>query len=246
MFAPKGEKALYAATVANDVAALECLWAEHPEHAIIAASLAAILHLNAGNNSRAKELLAWVLGTGQEPTNDPVYRKFVTASFTVPIAAGVSAQLTPTRDGLALLLAELYQEAGDLAAAINVVESLDQSSLRSVSLAELYSTTDRHEDVINLTNGVANADDATALLCAFRGKAFRALGRNEAARESLREALKSRKRDAAIRHLALTERALTYLQEGKKAMARKDAERLMAEDATHPDLEGLLAAIDDS
>lgn len=246
VFAPKGQKALYNAVAASDVGALERLWQEHPEHAIVAASLAAVLHLNTGNDARARELLVWVLDTGQEPTNDPVYRKFLKAGFTLPIAAGVSAQMTPTRDGLGLLLAELLQQAGDLAAAIVVVESLAPSTLTAVSLAELYGITERHDDVIALTNGMVNGDDATALLCVFRGKAFRALGRTEAARESLREALKSKKRDAVIRHAALTERALTYLQEGKKAMATKDAERLMAEDATHPDLQALLAAIEGS
>lgn len=243
-FAPKGEKALYNAVQAKDVAALEKVMYEYPEQRVVAGALAGVVHLSEGNRDRARELLAWVLSTGADPTTNPLYVKYVNASFTVPIAPGVSAELTPSRDGLGLLLAELYQEDGNLANAIEIVEGLDPTTVAAVSLAELYSESGRYDDVIDVTNGIVNEDDATALLCAYRGRAFRALGRNDAARESLKEALRSKKRDPAIRHQALIERALTYLDDGKKAQARKDVERVMAEDRSHPDLEPLHALLD--
>jgi Tfp pilus assembly protein PilF len=62
--------------------------------------------------------------------------------------------------------------------------------------------------------------------------ALRQKGLNDAAHEALKEALKARSRDASIRHLALLERADNYLAQGKKAMARKDLERVLAEDST--------------
>jgi hypothetical protein len=48
---------------------------------------------------------------------------------------------------------------------------------------------------------------------------------------AFKEALKSKSRDRDIRYLALSERARTYLAENKKAMARKDLERILAENA---------------
>ena len=119
----------------------------------------------------------------------------------------------------------------DLAGAIDVVEQLEPTTYSAVSLAELYAETSRWEDVIELTEGLTNEDDASALLLVLRGQAFREQGFHDAAHESLKEALRSRSREASIRHLALAERAQNYLAQGKKAMARKDLERILAEDS---------------
>lgn len=244
LLASKGEKALYAAADSNDVGALERVSQEHPSEAIVSASLAALLHVRDGNTARARELLDWVLNTGREPTEHPLYRKYISAEFSLKIAPGVTVRLAPSRDALGLMYAELCQDDGDLTAAIETVEGLDPNTITAVSLADLYSAAERHDDVIDLTNGITNEDDATALLCTYRGQALRALGHHVAAREALKEALKTKKRDNAIRHQAYIERALVYLDEGKKAQARKEAEKVMAEDRSHPDLAALLAAID--
>ena len=57
------------------------------------------------------------------------------------------------------------------------------------------------------------------------------------------EALRSRARAAPIRHLALAERAQNYLAQGKKAMARKDLERILAEDSNYPNVREQLAKL---
>jgi tetratricopeptide (TPR) repeat protein len=143
------------------------------------------------------------------------------------------------------MLAELHQEAGNLAAAIEVVEHLEPTTYAAVSLAELYSQAGRHADVVEVTEGVSNQDDGTALLCVFRGIAFREQGFHEAAREALKEALRSKKRDPVVRHRALLERAKSYLSEGKRALARKDLERILAEDSDYDGLRELLDTLDD-
>ena len=58
--------------------------------------------------------------------------------------------------------------------------------------------------------------------------------------------MKAKSRDSAIRHLALLERADNYLAQNKKAMARKDLERIMAEDSTVEGVAERLAAMQDS
>ena len=65
----------------------------------------------------------------------------------------------------------------------------------------------------------------------------------EAARESLKEALRVRSRPTELRHLALIARGHTYLAEGKKAMARKDYERVLADDASYPGLADMISAV---
>jgi hypothetical protein len=61
-----------------------------------------------------------------------------------------------------------------------------------------------------------NEDDASALLCVFRGQAFRQQGFHDAAHEALKEALRSKSRAAPIRQMALAERAQNYLRRGRK------------------------------
>jgi Tfp pilus assembly protein PilF len=46
-------------------------------------------------------------------------------------------------------------------------------------------------------------------------------------------ALRSRSRAAPIRHFALMERAQNYLAQGNKGMARRDLERILAEDSRY-------------
>jgi tetratricopeptide (TPR) repeat protein len=134
-------------------------------------------------------------------------------------------------------------EHDDLAGAIDVVEQLEPTTYSAVSLAELYAQTGRWDDVIELTEGLSNEDDASALLLVFRGQAFREQGFHDAAHEALKEALRARSREAPIRHLALSERARNYLAQGKKAMARKDLERILAEDSSYEGVRERLAEL---
>jgi hypothetical protein len=61
-------------------------------------------------------------------------------------------QLALDRDSIGLTLAELHQQAGELGAAVAVVEQLTPSTVVAVSLAELYSDQGRWDDVVRLTD----------------------------------------------------------------------------------------------
>lgn len=145
---------------------------------------------------------------------------------------------------LGVLTGILQAESDQLDAAIQTVADLEPNLLTAAVLASMLDAAERYDEVIDMTDGLSNDDDLTALLIAYRGRAFRATGHPTAARETLREALKSKKRESAVLHLALVERAYAYLDEGKKAQAKKDAERLLAEDRSHPELEPLLAVLE--
>lgn len=94
-----------------------------------------------------------------------------------------------------------------------------------------------------MTEGIKNEDDASALLCLFRGRAFREQGYHDAAHEVLKEALRARSRAAPIRHLASAERAQNHLAQGKRSQARKDLERILAEDSDYEGVSEQLATL---
>jgi tetratricopeptide (TPR) repeat protein len=242
MFAPKGEKQLYKAIQAQDAQAIKQAGAEHPDVRLPSYSLAGLMLLTT-EPKEAKRLLGEAFATGNDPAEDKFVAAYLFTRLELSIAEGITAELPVSRDAVGLALAELKQDEGDVAGAIDVVEQLEPTTYSAVSLAELYAQAERWDDVVELTEGMKNADDASALLCVFRGKAFREQGFHDAAHEALKEALRSRSRAAAIRHHALAERAQNYLAQGKKAMARKDLERILAEDSSYEGVREQLAEL---
>lgn len=243
-FAPKGEKVLFKALNAQDWATIEQVMYDYPDYALVASTLAGMHHLQNGNEQRSYELLTWVFGQGTDPAATPFATKYMSSRCIVSVAPGIDAEMPVNRDAVGLTLAELLQERGDVNGAINIIEQLEPTAVAALSLTELYGEAGRYNDVVEMTNGIRNEDDATALLCVFRGSALRELGQHEAAREAFKEALRSRSRSAIIRHHALLNRAACYLAEGKKAMAKKDLAKITAEDAGFPGVAELEAQID--
>jgi tetratricopeptide (TPR) repeat protein len=243
MFAPKGEKQLYKAIQAQDVQAIKQVGADHPDFRLSAYSLAGLM-LITSEPKEAEQLLGEAFATGKDPAEDKFVSTYLFTRLDLSIAEGITAELPVNRDAVGLALAELKQDEGDLGGAIEVVEQLEPTTYSAVSLAELYAQTGRWDNVIDLTEGITNEDDASALLCVFRGQALREQGFHDAAHEALKEALRSRSRVGPIRHQALSERAENHLAQGKKAMARKDLERILAEDSTYEAVRERLAALD--
>jgi tetratricopeptide (TPR) repeat protein len=246
LLAPKGEKALYKAIAANDAAAIARVGHEFADYQPVAYALAAFM-IASSNQAEAERMLEPVFDSGQYPHHHSFAEKYLpNTAVEVEIARGVTAMLPLSRDAVGLLLAEIKQEQGQLQTAIDTVEHLEPSTYAAVSLAELYSLTGRHQDIVDLTENVANEDDATALLCVFRGQALHQLGFHDAALIAFKEAVRTKARARVIRHLALSERARTYEAMGRKAMARKDLERILAEDSTYEGLHGRISSLADT
>ncbi len=241
-FAPPGEKALYAALCARDIAGLDRIIYQFPDYSVPAAALAGIAMAKSAP-VRARQLLEWVIQTGQDPAGHPFFKNYRIRPIEVDLAPGITAHIRFGKDAVVLVLAELRQSAGDLAGAIDLVESLKRDIYVAVSLAELYVLAGRFDEVIALTERTKNENDAAAFLLIARAVAFREKGFPEAARTALNEALSSKKRSPAIRHRALFERARTYLEEGKRSQARRDLERILAEDSDYPGLKEMLLAV---
>ncbi len=242
-FAPRPTKDLYRAVVARDVNAMDRIRGCEAQLAFAAAALAGVFRLTTADADGALEPLEFAFATGHDPATDPFIAKHTALRFSLEIADGITASLTLNRDGLGLALAEMYQHHDRLDDAIKTVEQLEPTTYAALSLAELYCEVEEYPEVVQVTEGVTNEDDATAMLCVFRGIAFREQALYEAARQSFKEALRTKKRDPVVRHRALLERARTYEAEGKRAMARKDLERIMAEDSNYEGLDQAIAEL---
>lgn len=247
LMAPRWEKELHKAITEQRFGELPRIAGAYPEAAELAAALDGLMAMQAGQDARALEACRWAWATGDDIGEHPFVRKYIgRTTVTIAVASGVEATVPLGRDALGLALAELEQAAGNLDEAIAVIEALDPLAIAAVSLCELYLEAGRYDDVVDLTNGIGNTDDPTALLVAFRGAALREQGHFVAAREAFKEALKSKARASAIRHKALIERAETYVAENKLAMAKKDLERVLAEDASVPGVRERLAELSSS
>jgi len=245
LFAPKGEKALYGAVRKQSMNEIAKVGADHADQRLVAYSLAGFM-MSSAKPDEAQRLLGEAFAHGGEPADDPFTRKYLggASRMEVGIAAGVTAELPISRDGVGLLLAEMHQERGELDRAIDIVEQLDPSAYAALSLAELYVQAKRWNDVIEVTEQVKNEDDLTALLLVYRGAALRELGQHGAALEAFKEALRSRSRAREIRHFALSERSRTHETKGDKKKARNDLEKILAEDSTFEGIKERIAALE--
>jgi tetratricopeptide (TPR) repeat protein len=242
LFASKAERAFHRALAERDSDALEQVAAAGDRCALAANTLLAITapaEDRAGLERRARALHA-ALEAG-DPATDPLLRKYTPGLVVyVPVTAQVSAEIGMSREGLALLYVELLQELDRLEEAAAYVAALPRNEVSALSLAELWVALERWDDVVGLTTGVENTDDFTALMLVYRGIAFRAQGHYDAAREAFRAALRSKKRNPTIRHLALFARAQCSVEQRRFAAARKDLETILNE---NPSYEGLADAI---
>jgi tetratricopeptide (TPR) repeat protein len=245
--APAWEKALFKQITGTvNGPALHALANENPE-ANQTIHFVEVLYvaMPADDRRRVRALMNWLFDVGYEPASDPFVEKYIPGrSLGFPIAEGISVSMPVSRSSLGLALAEMEQDEGDRDRAIQIVEALEPTTIAAVSLAELYSESERWADVVDLTNGLTNEDDASTYLLIQRGRALREQGYPDASRESLKEALRVRSRPAELRNLALIERGKTYLSENKKAMARKDFEKVMADNADYPGLADLIGSLD--
>jgi tetratricopeptide (TPR) repeat protein len=252
LLSPSWEKDLFAVLESGHTIGAAAVARKHgrtePLIRVLAATLDGLWHYQhegeGGDAERARGLLAWAVANGADRAgHHPFAAKYLSGrSFPVEIANGITAYLELSEQAAPLALAELHQAAGDLTAAIAVVEAVEPTGPAALSLAELYSDAGRHQDVVDLTGGLTNQDDATALLLVLRGRAFSQLGYQDAAREALKEALRVKARPPAVRHRALLERASVNLAVNRKAAARKDVETVLSEDPEYPGLtEALLA-----
>jgi Protein of unknown function (DUF4236) len=87
LFAPKGEKQLYRAVKAQDIAAIRRVGDEHPDFRTASFSLAGLMLL-ASDPAQAKTLLDFVFASGSDPAQDPFVSKYLFTRLELSIAEG--------------------------------------------------------------------------------------------------------------------------------------------------------------
>lgn len=245
LFAPKGEKELFSALAEGRYAELEEIAGRHPEVRHTCMLIDAFKRPDSPATHRAvRAMFEELWRSGYDPAADPFVRKYVSASqCSIDLAPGISATVPFGRLAIGLALAELRQADGELVEAASVIEALDPSVVAAVSLAELYGKLERWNAVVELTDNVTERDDLSIFLLIQRGMALRELRHFDAAREALKAALARRSQPGGLRHLALLERGLTYAAERKRSLAKKDFEKILAEDGKFPGLAEALSSV---
>ncbi|MFM7462963.1 MAG: tetratricopeptide repeat protein [Actinomycetota bacterium] len=152
----------------------------------------------------------------------------------VKVAPGVDVPMRFSIQGLGHMYIELLQLGERYLEALEVAESLEPDQIAALAVCENEVQLRRWKDVLETTEDIENEDDATALLLIFRAIAFREEGKLDASIETLRLARSSRKRHEDILNKALYERSFLYEKQGKKALARKDLEKILATDSDFP------------
>lgn len=245
LFSASYEKDFFKARKNDNVQEYQRLITLYPEAVVAGSFMLALKFIETKEYPLALQALESIWRMNDRIDSDPLFRKYLgLKSFEVGIAEGVVASLNLNRDAVGLLFAETLQSQGDLKTAIEVVEDLYPTQTTALSLADLYVTARKWDEVIEVTNGVTNVDDATCLLLIYRGIAFRETGYKDAAKEALKEALKSKKRSMIIRHRGHAERALTYMADGKRALALKEVEKIMAENPNDDGVKLILSALE--
>lgn len=159
----------------------------------------------------------------------------------IGVTPAVSVTVPTSNLAVALILAEAYQLTNQRQKAINLFESLgaeasDQLAF-ALSLADLYFEADAWNDVVRVTEGVtSNEDDITLNLIVYRAFAMNELDVTEASLALTKEALRTKKRNPDLLRYARYTRGRTYERAGKAAMARKEYEKVYAEDAGYADV----------
>jgi tetratricopeptide (TPR) repeat protein len=121
---------------------------------------------------------------------------------------------------------------------------VEKSSAIVLSLAELLAQSAAWDEVVELTAGTKNEDDATLATCIFQGQALEKKGMTDAALEVYRDALRSKKRNDELLKRARYQRGRLYLKLGKKAQGKKDLGRVYADEPGYLDVAQLLESAD--
>ena len=161
--------------------------------------------------------------------NDKIAKKYFDEfRVSIPIARGIYFLTDFNHSFLTYTYSEILQALGQPQKALEIIQNAPESQEKDIAILDLALATKDFESVIDETNDIQNEDDSTAILLTFRAIAFRELKQYELSIETFKLALAKRSREGEILNFAKFERALTYEAMGKKALAIKELQKILA------------------
>ena len=163
----------------------------------------------------------------------------IAAQASLPITSDIFAHVFPRERGTRLALVEIAQIEGRHADAMENIERLmeidgtDPVVLLSFAELALDTPDDRAlmDRVVRATVRIENETPVETAILLYRGRALAALGMPDAAIDVFTLANRRRKdRPEGLLHQIRYDRAVLYEQVGRAAQARREFERLYAED----------------
>jgi tetratricopeptide (TPR) repeat protein len=198
--------------------------------------LSALMLINRQDYSAAAACLEKVTASGT--SEFPLLSRYLGADgvhFDLPITEEVTADLRLDLRAAYLTLAEVYQQQGRLKDAVAVVRQAVSRGYSDpvvrLSLIELYNDLEMDEELVAAAQGTENTDNVSLAIMFYLGQAMMRKGYYDAALTVLKAALAKRK-DRSETLLLDTRYVLAqvYEKSGKKAMARKQYEQILAKD----------------
>lgn len=235
MMASKGEKAIHGAIASGDPEAMLGVGGQYPKYQNVARTIAGLLLLESALD-RGMTLLDEVVAGVEDVGKDHFVHKYLPdAGLSVAVAAGIMVHLPLQKTSLVLLLAELHQARGEDDRAIAMLEAAEQTTHIRLSLTELLYEGDDFERVLQVTQGVHNDDDVTALMLAYRGRALTELGRHDEAITVLARVLEYPNRAESIKAIALVGRGMIHQARGDNILAENDFTQALMEVPEDPE-----------
>jgi tetratricopeptide (TPR) repeat protein len=209
-----------------------------------AAWMAGMIRLRLEDLDAAKAHFRYALGNLSEL--GALFSKYeIAAQASLPITSDLFAHVFPRERGTRLALVEIAQLQGRHDDALTHIERLLEIDATDpvvlLSFAELaLDTPDVRalmDRVVRATADVVNETPVDTAILLYRGRALAALGMPDAAIDVFTLANRRRKdRPDGLIHQIRYERAVLYKQIGRKAQARREFERLYAEDPSFEDV----------
>ena len=228
-------------------AALSAL--EDARHLLDAAWMAGMIRLRREEFDHAKAHFQYALNRPADLGR--LFAKYhIAAQVSLPITSDIFAHVFPRERGTRLVLVEIAQIEGHHADAMVHIERLMEidptDPVVVLSIAELALDTpdDRAlmDRVVRATAHVDNDTPVDTAILLYRGRALAALGMPDAAIDDFTLANRRRKdRPEGLLHQIRYDRAVLYDQVGRKTQARREFERLYAEDTEFEDVRARLA-----
>lgn len=220
----KAAKAVHAAVFgSSDPDRLIALAHSQPGWAGLCYLTAGLLSYVQGGYLRASELLQrGLLTRNDDDANRYAYTYLARVVTRVTVAERVEVPVLFSEEAVFLAWSHALRETGQREAALAALTGLPPSLPLALARCSLAASLGRDADVVEDTEGLLNGDDLSAALLLLRARSLRRLGANAAARAALQEVLRRRKTDLTLRGDALTDRALLLLDDGRRALNRRD------------------------